>query len=443
MSKVSKHRDCPALARRITNAECGAGRQSAIRCPAECPHHPFGLAAYDSQLALSERLDSRIIEIWSQEVGKLAAAEAAARIDAQAKRDSTLGFNAGVVRELFFRRDGAGRTFAERFLAAGAPGLNNDERVLLAGKATMRVGLVRVGEVRGDRLVSAVDLLNPALGEFLVLDRGFHAGTHRSALFFGWFYTVPYFTRVSGNCINWPDSEPANLDPLTLLAEIVHRAGGPAPGTPLGDHQAWLGEHFIDIAAGVEQARFKRLIREGRALDPRISPPPLDRPLDEIEVFDRLDSVRKLFPNENDLARLWYASCPDWVAAVHVCEIEGTQSHLDELEKCLALAWGVLGGIDGPASIELNSERLRLAFSERWSRFRRDVQAPAEASQASIAALCPSQPALAVALIADALDVSKNRSAVESKLLLLPLLVAVTWVGVVAPELEAALRESP
>ena len=52
MSKASKRlRDCPALGRAITPAECGAGRGSAYQCPVECPFFPFTPANYEKDHA--------------------------------------------------------------------------------------------------------------------------------------------------------------------------------------------------------------------------------------------------------------------------------------------------------------------------------------------------------------------------------------------------------
>src|SRR4051794_36435813 len=118
MSKAKKHlRPCPALGREITAAECGSGRGSAYRCPAECPFFPFTPANYDKHGEIEEGLMRKAM-LRAGQVLPPAERESLLRVldasenapDAMLKKHSHFTW-------LFHgRRDTEGRTLGERWL---------------------------------------------------------------------------------------------------------------------------------------------------------------------------------------------------------------------------------------------------------------------------------------------------------------------------------------
>ena len=244
MSKSSKRRDCPALAKVITSAECGAGRQGAIACPPDCGFNPFGPAAYDHLLEIEPRLDRRTMQAWTDEVGEsyvgaiIRGSQLAGHVDEG---------NAAIVKELFFRRDDQGRAFAERWLASGAKGLTQDERVFLAGKAGMRPALLEVLAVRADGLLSVVDLLDPDAKPVLVQDRSIWARTVRYEVLLALTYPLPHYWRLTGALTQWPEWQGMDLTPVEQLHEIMGHLGGPDGDAPLADRREWLVFHFDEV----------------------------------------------------------------------------------------------------------------------------------------------------------------------------------------------------
>ena len=73
MSKASKMRDCPALGRGISAADCGEQRQSVLKCPAECVYNPFRPDHYAQLLDLENRVDAKSLEQITRLVPDLAA----------------------------------------------------------------------------------------------------------------------------------------------------------------------------------------------------------------------------------------------------------------------------------------------------------------------------------------------------------------------------------
>jgi hypothetical protein len=244
MGKKSKLRACPALGREIGSAECGAGRHAAIACPAGCPHDLFAAANYDALLEAETRLDRRTTQALAAEVGQ----ERVLRlIDAARARGGEPAVNAAMVRELFINRDAAGRSFAARWLAAGAPGLDKDERVFFAGKTRMRVVLFETLEVRADGLLRVRDLLEPAAGEILLLDRRGWARATRFQVSLVWAYPLPHYWRMCGGGMFFPRWSGCELEPAEILGELMAHAGGPSADAPLAERRAWLALHFEEM----------------------------------------------------------------------------------------------------------------------------------------------------------------------------------------------------
>lgn len=255
MGKKNKLRACPALSREISSAECGAGRHATIACPAGCGYDLFARANYDSLLDSETRLDRRTTQALGVEIG----ADRVLRIiEAAMESGGESAANAIMFVELFIRRDSTGRSFAERWLAAGAPELDKDERVFFAGKARMRVVLLEILEVRADGLLRAIDLLEPVAGEILLLDRRAWARATRFQVMLVWAYPLPHYWRMCGGGSIWPDWSSCGLEPAEALGELIVPAGGPATGVPLEERRAWLAVHFQEMPeriAAVNDAR--------------------------------------------------------------------------------------------------------------------------------------------------------------------------------------------
>lgn len=248
MSKTSKRRDCPALARIITSAECGSGRHISISCPPECGFNPFSLPAYAQLRDVEDRLDKRTVDALIEEIG-IEAFERILRGSPSSGNETDT--NTTIVRELFFRRDAGGRSFAERWQDTGKTGLKTDEQVMLAGKARMRPALLEIQEVRPDGSFTAVDLLEPTAGLLIFKDRMTWDRALRHEVMLVWTYPLPHYWRLSGGGIRWPDWPELDLSEVEQLHEIMHHAGNVAADAPLPDKRDWLAFHFEEVQKAV------------------------------------------------------------------------------------------------------------------------------------------------------------------------------------------------
>lgn len=235
MGEAKKRRSCPAVGRDISAAECGENRHSRFACPDDCPHNPFRVAAYGELLELERRLDPALIKRLAEENS-----ECIRRYVDAVRAGDDLRANVLAHWLLFFERDTAGRTFAGRLLERAGSGLRNDERVLLRGKARMRIALIEVHRVLDAERVEAVDLLDPAEGPFLIVDRQLAAIAPRFFTSLAAIYPLPHFWRMSGPTITLGD-----LGPLPAREAIdagVNHLGGPVESEA---RQRWLAENFV------------------------------------------------------------------------------------------------------------------------------------------------------------------------------------------------------
>ena len=242
MGKTSKHRQCPALSREISAAECGENRLSRYACPPDCPHNPFVPANYPALLTLEDALDAKTLDWMFREARDRAGLERAFRQAVAAKSGHAL--HAFTVWHLFLHRDEAGLTCAQRWERAGFPGLKNDERVFLRAKMQTRVLLLETHCVRDDQSLEAADLLAPAgPAPLLILDRSLAARTPRFATYLTWGYPLPHFWRMFGTAIVISDI--GDLGAADIVTETARHLGAPA-----GDTDAlrrWLAEHFVRV----------------------------------------------------------------------------------------------------------------------------------------------------------------------------------------------------
>ena len=255
MSKASKLRPCPALGRDITPADCGEQRQSRLACPENCPHNPFAPANYSQLLEIEDRMDRKTIEKFVA----LTPNNLSFEVDlARAERGSIHAVHALFAWNLFFATDASQATFAERWERIGLDGLKNDERILLRGKALMRVALLEIHRVTGSGLIEAVDLLAPDPVPFILQDRSLAQIAVRFTTLLAWIFPLPHFWRLSGTAVTVPDM--AQFSAREIVHEIVRHLGGPSAEPEM---RRWLAEHFVEFSTAqdaVAQLRRRRIL---------------------------------------------------------------------------------------------------------------------------------------------------------------------------------------
>ena len=140
---------------------------------------------------------------------------------------------------LFFKPDSEGRSFIRRWEFAGLDGLRADERTLIKGKAQMRIAHLEIRRVIDAQAFEAVDLFQPELGTFVLLDESLAAQATRFSTLLTWIYPLPDFYRISGLGVPVPDW--AHFGPEEIVAELVRHTGGPGAAA---DPRRWLAEHM-------------------------------------------------------------------------------------------------------------------------------------------------------------------------------------------------------
>lgn len=252
MGAAKKRRPCPAVQREITPAECGENRLSRYACPDTCPFNPLAPANYDAQRAIEDRVDVLTMQRFARESPK-ASAELLEQFDSAASEGH--GAHQAAVWKFFFEHGDDGRTFADRWRAAGLAGLNNDERILFEGKARMRVALLEIHRIIDAQTIEAVDLLEPKAPPLRMIDRSLAATAARFSTYLAWIYPTPHFWRVTGTAIMLSDVAP--LPAAEIIDACVTHLGGPLE---TGAKRRWLAENFLRIdealtATGIERRR--------------------------------------------------------------------------------------------------------------------------------------------------------------------------------------------
>lgn len=238
MGQSKKRRQCPALGREITPSECGENRHSRFACPASCTHNPFAVENYTALLSIEDVLDRRLwMWVFEHAPDRVGLERGLQRALAAKSGHSTHAF---MMWNLFFRRDEQGLTGAQRFVQAGFPGLNNDERVFLQAKMQTRVVLLEVHRVIDEQRFEAIDLLAPEAAPMVFVDRSTAARTPRFATLVAWTYPLPHFSRMNGTAISMSDVD--GFEPQEVVIETVRHLGGPTEGPGL---RLWLAEHFV------------------------------------------------------------------------------------------------------------------------------------------------------------------------------------------------------
>jgi len=264
VSKASKHlRDCPALGRAITPAECGTGRGSAYQCPAECPFFPFTPANYEQHGEIESRLITKTYARASREM-IVAERESMLRLldESEGAVDEVLANHASFAWIFHWLRDAEGRTFAERWLADKNNGLTNDERVLLTGMNAMHPALVEVHRILDEQTIEGADLLDGS--PLRIIDRANAAAVSRYSALLMWVYPMRHYDRTSGGALVIP--EIAGIAPEEIVREIICHLGGPSD--PTGE-RAWLAEHFARTCEALGAVQLARWQDTMSAIDAR------------------------------------------------------------------------------------------------------------------------------------------------------------------------------
>jgi hypothetical protein len=260
MSKHAKHRACPAVAREITSAECGANRLSQYRCPPECVFNPFAPMNYQKLLEIESVVDEACLQWLAND----AQDKRALARDMQKVIDAGSPHNphAFCTWHLFCKQDSAGLTSTERWERAGFKGLGNDEQALIRAKMQTRVALLEIHRVLDGERTEVVDLLLPRPEPIIVLDRSFAGTGLRFATCIAWLYPMPHYWRLSGTAIVLP--ELGQFEPGEIVTEIVRHLGGPSDEAGL---RRWLAEHFVRFDDALHAVSLARQEKSLAAMD--------------------------------------------------------------------------------------------------------------------------------------------------------------------------------
>lgn len=307
MSKASKRRQCPAVKREITAAECGENRGSRYECPADCAYSLLAPANYVQLLELEGAVDKKCMDLMREEARKSPALDKAQQ-KAYADR-SPHAIHAFFEKHLFFQRDSAGLTLSEKWLRD--PEFKNDERVLLRAKMQTRVALLEIHRIIDDLRIEAVDLLCAEPKTIVLQDRSLAATVGRFAAGLVWIYPLPHYWRLSGTAIILPELGQFEAD--EIVKEIVRHLGGPTTEIEL---RLWLAEHFVRFDEALRATSTARQMQMFAGLDAQFGKAVYELRASFGECRDKLDEVSEvatdnLTPGERDEGfaegRIWFA----------------------------------------------------------------------------------------------------------------------------------------
>lgn len=194
-------RPCPALKGFLLPPDCGTQRGSKWDCPADCPFYPFAISGYDSWLKLDESWGRKAMAYVDRHFGRgqfqqLLGASLPSTEDG--KGGEILAFSHALYTTLFFQRDPAGRTLADRWEAEGWTGLNNDERVMMRHRRHSFVTVVEVHKVLDLQSALCTDALAPGSPPFVLVDRSTTPRMVRFTRLLGWITHYPHFSHLGG-----------------------------------------------------------------------------------------------------------------------------------------------------------------------------------------------------------------------------------------------------
>jgi hypothetical protein len=231
-----KQRLCPTLQDSITASECASKRLSEIRCPAECPHNPFGYSNYTRFRELEGR--------WFDKAAKRAKAAAPRRFEFSCDGAELAAFREmAEVQYVMGTLLGSGPLSAgnplERWAADPSASLSNDERLMTRFRARTRATVIEIQRKLEGNRCQAIDAMDPGTPPFVV----FHPTLCKAPRFsrhLGWFTWFPEFVHPLGSMVE--------LVPhiwLPWREEVLRELGNRQNMDCLMTSQRFLREHFI------------------------------------------------------------------------------------------------------------------------------------------------------------------------------------------------------
>ncbi|MSU63004.1 MAG: hypothetical protein EXS31_11530 [Pedosphaera sp.] len=309
MSNASKQRDCPAVGRLISAAECGENRHTRYACPAQCEHNPFAPANYSRFLEHEGKLDHACMDYLMKNAADRPAME---RSFQKARNIPSIhALHAWYEWNLFFAPGADGLTCCQRWEKAGFSELKGDQRVLLRAKMQTRIALLEIHCVLDSERVEAVDLLAPGSPAFVFHDRSLARVAVRFASVVAWIYPLPHFWRLNGTAVSIP--EMAQFPAEEIMAEIVRHLGGP---TDLEAMPRWLAENLLRFDDALQATARTRRMQMFAGMDARYGKAVYELQAPFATCRDRLDEVQDVKPEDLSNperqegfaeARVWFA----------------------------------------------------------------------------------------------------------------------------------------
>lgn len=199
-SAGKKRRDCPALGRTISSAECGSQRGDKITCPATCPYYPLGVAGHGLYARLDEEWSVKALGLVMPRMGTeplqaIVKQQALPVADADTRLSS--GIQQVLLVKLFLERDAAGHALADGWEDQPLSELNNDERVMTRHRRHGRVTVIEVQRIADGVSFMAQDLFEPDRPPFLVVEPVTAGRAVRFTRLLGWLTHYPGAARLS------------------------------------------------------------------------------------------------------------------------------------------------------------------------------------------------------------------------------------------------------
>jgi hypothetical protein len=203
---------CPAMNGLISVADFGAQRGSKLNCPADCPFYPFSPKGYDLLLKLNESLGPKAIGYAVRHLGADRFKKPAKPRFSRKEDDMTdvvLANSHALFSALFFERDPAGCTLADRWEAEGWTGLDNDQRNMMQHGRHSYVTVMEVQKILDHQSTLCVDVFSPSLPAFVLMDRTCTPTLARFTRLLAWIFHYPHFSCLGGASIQiefyiWP-----------------------------------------------------------------------------------------------------------------------------------------------------------------------------------------------------------------------------------------------
>jgi hypothetical protein len=236
----------------MSAVECGENRVSRYACPAECPHNPWALQAYDQELAIENAFMLRL--------GRYAQTDPLTRDLPVVSDPADIAAQDVNLRAWLFQRDDEGRTLLARWERGGFGGLNNDQRVWAGCFARMRLMVIETLDHVSRDAVRVQDRLDLAAPPIVVQDRSLARQVARFSRMLVWMIPLPHYWRITAFAVSL--AEVGSLEAEEVAGAVSEHLGGPASGEPL---RAWLQQNCVTACEAFYaiQEAFRRKAFEG------------------------------------------------------------------------------------------------------------------------------------------------------------------------------------